>query len=169
MGTHVQLVSEAIGQVATFLSVIESTGTFATSDSLKERELQKELLTVLRTLRTDVTEGAEVAGGETDVIIGQNLVIENKVRDVTADPFDAGVNYNWQARRYGFAVIARVVFTIVAYKPTDESKLLPMTERVRVLPATNERFASVRFVLPWGLPSPHDARAPKASSRPSSG
>lgn len=160
IASHVKLVAQTIGHLATFVKVTEAGGTFTRRSSLPEVDLQKELLTVLRSLGVNVQEGVEVSGGESDLIVGSMLVIENKVRDRTSDPFTVGTNYSWQARRYAIAVVSRVFVTVVAYVPTDERGYLPQTRRIRVIEHPKERFAEIRVVVPWNAPAPHEAKAP---------
>jgi hypothetical protein len=67
-----------------------------------------------------------VGGGETDLILPAGIVVENKVRDTTRDPFETGANYEWQVRRYSISTVTHVSVVVVAYKPADEAAILPL-------------------------------------------
>src|SRR5262249_39718847 len=102
-------VSNALEHLAHFVSMTSSSGTFTNFQSLKEDTLQQKLLEHLRSRGINPTEGAKVGGGVSDVILPGGLVVENKVRDRTAAPLEAGKNAEWQARRYAIAVCRNVL------------------------------------------------------------
>ena len=56
-----------------------------------------------------------------------------------------------------------VVFVVLAYRPVDESALLPKTKRIAVRPLEGapEECAEVRVVVPWGYDVPSRAKKPK--------
>jgi hypothetical protein len=144
----------------------ERGGVFVGKESLSERELQTALLTHLRSRNEQrATEGGEVGGGETDVVIDR-VVIENKVRGTAADPLKVGPHYSWQARRYALTLASRVVFVVLAYKPADDNAILPMTSRIEVnrVPNGPHDIAQVRVVIPWGQPVPSKTKAPATAS-----
>ena len=124
-----KLVSSAIAELAFFLNMLEQDGTWTSADDLAEDALQSKLRQHLASRGVPVTEGAEVAGGETDLILYDEVVIENKVsKEVVRDPFKVGPHYEWQARRYSMALCARVAFVVFAYRPADEAALLEAAE-----------------------------------------
>ena len=130
---------------------------------MKEKMLQQELKKHLLSREVPVREGEEVGGGETDLVLYDAVVIENKVRGITADPFGAGTNYPYQSRRYSMALLQRVSFVVVAYQPSSESAILELPQRIRVskIKDVAEDHAEVRIVIPWGFGVPSTARAPK--------
>ena len=110
-----------------------------------------------------VTEGAETGGGETDLVLHDRIVVENKVRrERTRDPFEAGPHYEWQARRYSQTLCSKVVFVVLGYRPSDESALLPLPNRIRArsMPKVEEEFCLVRVAIPWGTGAPSSAKNP---------
>jgi hypothetical protein len=110
-----------------------------------------------------VREGTEIAGGETDLVARDLIVIENKVaHQPVKDPFGSGPHYAWQARRYTIPISQTVCIVILAYRPTDEASVLPLGRRIRVMPPGSgpQDVAQVRMVIPFGHGVPHDAKAP---------
>lgn len=161
---------KAMKVIAGLAAVVQALeGSWATNDRLDEvRELQPRVRELL-SMRVDrVQEGTKVAGGESDLIAYNQLVIENKVhRGKTNQPHDVGPNFEWQERRYSISLVAsRVGFQVVAYQPADEAGILPMPERVEVRPSSHEgeKRAVVRFVIPFGQGVPSRARAPSKES-----
>jgi hypothetical protein len=144
-----------------YVVATEQTGTFVAVEKLSERELQFDLRKFLFGAGLTPTEGSEVAGGESDLIIN-GLVVENKVRGETADPHEAGPHYQWQERRYSIAINSSIGFVCVAYVPSGESAILPQWQRFRVVPdSAPEARAQIRFVIPFGHSRPSAATAPR--------
>ena len=159
-----EAVAATVRDLASFVDVIAKGGTWTSSQNLSESELQAELRNRLRSRGTTVTEGAETGGGETDLVLHDRIVVENKVRrEKTRDPFEAGPHYAWQGRRYGMTIGSRVVFVVVAYRPNDESAVLPPPCRIRVctMPEAPEDICQVRVVIPWGMGVPSSAKKPE--------
>jgi hypothetical protein len=106
-------------------------------------------------------EGNEIAGGETDVIMPEKLIVENKVAGEVQDLSNLKPDADWQMRRYSMAYSRRIGFVIVAYKPGNEGALLAPPDRVSVhqLPGTPEMCAVVRLLIPWGHGTPSTAKA----------
>ena len=113
----------------------------------------------------NVTAGSELGGGETDLILDERIVVENKVRaSKTRDPFDSGKNYAWQGRRYSIPLCSRVGVVVVAYRPADERAVLPLPDRIRVRSMCQlaEERCEIRVVVPWGHDVPSSAKSPEA-------
>jgi hypothetical protein len=125
--------------------------------------LQKDVLDHLLTLQLTAVEGTELAGGETDIIVQNTLLIENKVSGKTADPFEVLTDAPYQANRYSGALSKAVFCTVVAYKPADEDSLVPPSNSIRVLAhfIAGFRVAEVRVVVPYGQGIPSRARRPR--------
>ena len=155
-----EAVLSTIGDLASFVQMAERTGAFATKDRLPEKDLQKMVRQHLESREVNVVEGAKVGGGETDLVLRDRTVIENKVLAKRSEPFKNPGNASWQARRYAMPLCSNVTFVIVAYRPRDEASLLPPPERVRVLsiPDAPEERCEVRFAVPWGTGVPSSAR-----------
>jgi len=159
-----QVVLETIEHLLVFLKVCHQSGLFVNKDNLKEKDLQAELKKHLLSRSASVAEGIEVAGGETDLVVGGLLVVENKVNRVATDrPLDIGENYTWQARRYSIAISQNIAAEVVAYKPANEKSILSPSQSITVREVTESkhRFLIIRIVLPWGHSVPHDAKKPK--------
>jgi hypothetical protein len=147
---------------------LQKSGDLVARDAIDEkRDLQLLLKKHLLAREAPVVEGGEVAGGETDLVLSDSLVIENKVvREPTKSPLTVGERFSWQARRYAIAVVQRVVFEMVAFRPTDESAVLPISDCVSIssIPMGSSTLAVIRFVTPWGQPVPSRASVPTSRS-----
>lgn len=155
-------VIDAIEHIVLFLDMIEKDGSFSGVSSLSEKELQTSLRRHLRSRSVNVQEGTKIGGGETDLVLPGPLVVENKVRkELTAKPLESGPHYVWQARRYSIAVVTRVMFVVVGYRPANEAAILPLTKRIIVASPVEspDGYAQVRVVLPWGHAKPSKAKA----------
>ena len=164
-----EAVSATITDMAFFASMIEKDGTWTSADDLSEGTLQSKLRQHLHSRDIPVTEGAEVGGGETDLIVHNRIVVENKVgKERIREPFAVGPHYAWQARRYSIALCSRLVIVIFAYRPADEAALLPLPRRIRAcaMPEAKEDRCQIRVVLPWGGDVPSSAKRPAANNEP---
>lgn len=152
----------ALEHLLIFLDVVEQSGRFVAADQPAEKDLQDYLRDHLRSRQVNVREGMEVGGGETDLILPGDIVVENKVRGETADPQDSGPHYGWQARRYAVALCTRIIFVVLAYKPASEAAILPLPSRVAASRphGAPDGFVEIRLVVPWGQPVPSRAKAP---------
>lgn len=156
-------VSSAIGDLASLVGMLEKTGKFVSAEKLPESSMQEVMMQHLISREVDVIEGAKVGGGETDLVLTQQIVVENKViQDPISNPLDAGSRFSWQARRYSTAYCNNVAFVVLAYCPRTEADLLALPKRVRVfeLPESTEERCEVRFVIPWGKGVPSKAKSP---------
>lgn len=162
-----QAVSDAICELASFADMIEKSGKWVSCQKLSEYELQEKLYEHLLSRNKIVQKGSEVGGGETDLILHNRVVVENKVCEETADPFRVLPHAAWQGRRYSIPLCSRVEFVVVGYRPTSEEALLPLPERIRVLamPDAPEERCEIRVVIPWGLGIPSSARKPRRRDR----
>jgi HD superfamily phosphohydrolase len=160
-----QSVLKSLADLLLFVHRVEQDGTFVTSTELPESVLQRELKRHLISRDVPVQEGTELGGGETDLILYGSVVVENKIRKRTSEPFESGADYAYQARRYSIALLQSVSFVIVAYQPSQEQSLLPLPARVQVskIGAASEQHAQVRIVIPWGVGVPSAAKAPPLS------
>jgi hypothetical protein len=152
----------AIEHMAAFVQMTEEGGTFVGLDSLSERDLQARLRDHLRSREVRIQEGTEVGGGETDLVVPGPLVIENKVRDRTADPLGAGSNYPWQARRYSIATVTKIAFLVVAYRPATENDIPDLPQRIAIVTPEDAPLghAQVKVLVPWGQAVPSRAQRP---------
>ena len=160
-------VTVAIRELASFVDMIEKNGVWTTRPDLSESELQAKLREHLHSRETVVTEGSKLGGGETDLILADRVIVENKVRsEKTRDPFDVGSHYTWQSRRYSISICSRIAFVLIAYRPNDESAVLPLPSRIRALGVTEaqEDRCEVRVVIPWGAGVPSSAKRPAKDS-----
>ena len=158
-----EAVCVAIRETASFADMMEKNGVWVSVEHLSEAELQAKLREHLDSRGIAVTEGARVGGGETDLVLHDQIVVENKVaRDKVRDPFEVGPHYEWQARRYSIALCSRVQFVVVAYRPADESARLPLPDRIRAasMPEAQEHRCQIRVVIPFGGDVPSSAKRP---------
>jgi len=161
-GTVMQRTIEALGDMFRTLQVIEQGGEFVKSHRPDEvRELQPRVRDCLRAANVKVDEGAKLGGGETDLILLDTIILENKVLDSKDDPFDQLDPAGWQARRYAIALSQKVRFVCAAYEPRTESALLTLPQRVRARPATRDDAVEVQFVIPYGHGIPSKAGRPR--------
>ena len=155
-----------IEHLSAVLQAFEERGEFVDDDRPNEKlRLQREIAKALAIRRCAVREGQELGGGETDLILPGEIVMENKVAELTNDLATLKPSAPWQARRYSIALNRRVFFTAIAYKPGSEALLLPVPKRVSVfkLPDSPEEAVCVRFLIPWGVGVPSMAKPPRAT------
>jgi hypothetical protein len=162
-GEDLEALKVGISGLSTFVDMFFK-DTSLNKQVLNERELQTHLLRHIRSSGQKVAEGQEFAGGESDVIIKDRCLIENKVDKSGKDPFDAKPEAAFQANRYARAISQRVFFTLVAYHAKDEAGVLPPTKSVQVrkLEGLKQTAVEIRFVVPMGLPDPSRAKVPKS-------
>ncbi len=151
-----------IRNLASFVNMIEKTGSWTSRQELSESQLQEKLHEHLLSCEVPVVEGSKLGGGETDLVLYDRIVVENKVCKETQDPFKVGPQAAWQARRYSVALCSRVAFVVVGYRPSNEAALLPLPSRIRALamPESPEKRCEVRVVVPWGTGNPSSAKKP---------
>ena len=158
----------AFRDLATFVDMVEKNGTWNSADNLSESQFQAKLREHLSSRESTVAEGSEFGGGETDLILHECIVVENKVqKEKTRNPFEVGPNYPWQGRRYSIALCSRVVFVVVGYRPSNEAAVFPLPSRIRVcgMPQAPEERCEVRVVVPWGTRVPSSAKRPPRNRR----
>ena len=157
-------VLSTIEHLSSLVDMIETTGRFVGKDTLSEREMQDAVKQHLGSRQVEFTEGSEIGGGETDLVLFNNMVVENKVsRTPTQDPYSVLAEASWQARRYSHSLCTNVVFVVVAYLPAGEEGLLPLPQRIRVvgLEEAPEERCEIRILIPWGMDVPSRAKRPK--------
>lgn len=157
-------VLEGFRHLLMFLVSLQQKSKFVNVTNLLETTLQSKLREHLEAREVPVSEGSEMGGGETDLILSNQLVIENKIlRNPTDKPLSDGPKFSWQTRRYTIPLMQRVAFEVVAYKPKDESVIWPICDCVAVsaIPYGSSTFAVVRFIIPWGHSVPSSAKPPK--------
>jgi HD superfamily phosphohydrolase len=128
----------------------------------EKRDLQAAILELLRSSGIMAKEGVEVAGGESDILLPGDIIVENKVVGETDDPMSEKLDSGWQARRYSMAFNRRISFIVLAYKPKTEGALLsqPNSVSITALEDCREPHAIVRICIPWGYGSPSSAKRP---------
>ena len=97
-------VSDTICDLASFVDMIEKTGSWTSRQKFSESQLQAKLHEHLRSRETLVAEGSKLGGGEADLILYNRIVVENKVHKETQDPFEVAPHAAWQSRRYSLAL-----------------------------------------------------------------
>ena len=151
-----------IEAVAKFVKQSVEGGEYAGRTALAEADLQKDLRRHLRTLSLPVIEGSEVGGGETDLIVDGQVLIENKVAGPTDDPMTDARPYPFQARRYAISLCKTVFLTVVAYPPMTETGVLRQTDSIRIykLPDISEDCIEIRFAIPFATGRPSAVKKP---------
>lgn len=125
-------------------------------------EMQPILRECFKTKEIDVSEGTELAGGETDLLVHQKTLIENKVMEKCADPLSNKIlpRVASQAKRYADALGSKVFFTVIAYQPEQDHVPNPHRQ-VKVIKRNFEGFgtyAEIRCVVPYGRGIPSKAK-----------
>jgi hypothetical protein len=161
-GTHTKI-KEVLPHLTSFLDLAAQSGLFSACDNLLEKDLQRAVRDHLRSRELDTQEGAEFNGGETDLLLAREIVVENKVADRLADPLAAGPHYAWQARRYAMAVCSRVTVVVLAYRPSKEGAHWPPYQRISVSRVEDgpDGHVQIRLAVPWSYPLPSEAKKPK--------
>lgn len=154
---------ETLAGLSSFIDMANKDAAFSTSTT-DEAGLQRALAQHLRAQGLKVTEGSETAGGETDLIVKERMLIENKVAGETSTPFTIKPEAPYQANRYAAAIASRVYFVLTGYSPPQGARLISQTDSLRVEPVANlARTAIViKAVVPYGLPTPSREKKPKA-------
>lgn len=144
------------------MKAIEESGSFVKMDKVDEKkDLQSKIKELLVSREVNVKEGTEYGGGESDLILCDKIVVENKVIGEVSDPKAHKMDAPYQARRYSISINSRVSFVVKAYKPKEEGDLLPLTKRIWVekLQNVNEQRATVIVCIPYGQGVPSKAKA----------
>lgn len=137
-----------------------SEGAFVRRKLTREKELQENLLQSLRDQGCDAVEGAEVGGGESDLIVEERVVIENKfIKEPTDDPFGLAPHAGSQARRYALSTGQKFVIVMIAYRSKTENGKLAPSKCVKVVqvPNISPPFAEIRVVVRYGDSPPSSA------------
>jgi HD superfamily phosphohydrolase len=157
-----EAVADGFEHLCRIISTVEKNGQFVQAVRPDEKkDLQSEILKLLKARGCDAREGQELAGGETDIILPGELVVENKVAEKTANIESLKPDAAWQARRYSISLNRRISFVVIAYQPANEAALPSLPNRVKILPIENttEESAYIRFLIPWGHGTPSTAKA----------
>lgn len=138
-------------------------GRALSSGCSREKDLQRAFISHLQSSRIAVTEGAEMGGGETDVIIQNRILVENKHAGVSGNPFGAAPTAPYQANRYSVALCSRVFCTLIAYKPLNDGDPLEQTASIEVekISDLSRAVVNIRAVVPYGMKVPSKVTAPK--------
>jgi hypothetical protein len=144
--------------------MIHEGGEYAMLDAMSEARLQADARRHLRTQGLQVSEGTEVGGGETDLLVAQKIIIENKVAGETNEPMSENKPYPFQARRYSIALCKTVFFVLLAYRPRSEAGLLDQSSSIAVrrVPNIPEDCLEIRFAVPYGTGRPSEVKKPAA-------
>lgn len=161
--TTYNAILEGIQYLFQYVIAVKQSGHYTKIDKLYEtNDFQKHIKETLLMQRLKITEGAEIGGGETDLILSDSIIIENKVLKESSDPLNEGEYFSWQARRYSIAIARNFAFEMVAYKPKDENAILPYDKCVSVKQISDKnKFLVIRFVVPYGYDVPSHAKAPE--------
>ncbi|MCY4259988.1 MAG: hypothetical protein OXC91_06960 [Rhodobacteraceae bacterium] len=158
-------VAKAIGDFSSLVQMIEETGTFVGNTRPSESSAQRVIKQHLVSRGVDVDEGTEMAGGETDLVVYDKIVVEIKVSS-KSNPFNGPPHASWQARRYSISLCTNVTFVVMVYRPGSEADLHMPPKRVGILELRDvpEERCEVRFAIPWGAGVPSAAKASPGSN-----
>ena len=133
------------------------TGPQTTSDLANEAALQKLLAAHLRAT-LQVEEGTELAGGELDLLVERQVLIENKFHRAPANAAVVAKGAGAQGRRYGLALSTQLVIVAAARHMTKAGTVPAKTKAVSVRPVSeeNENRVEIRIDLPFGAKLPSD-------------
>lgn len=139
----------------------------------KEGELQSRLLDHLRAT-LDVDEGTEIAGGELDLLVERQVVIENKFHGAPANAPAVAKGAGMQGRRYGLALNSQLVIVMAARQVPATGVVPGKTSivEVRSIVAADRNRVELRVDLPFGAVLPSDEipeRPANSASRPAEG
>lgn len=140
-------------------------GTGLVTEALEnEAALQKHIRSFLEMNRINVKEGAEMSGGELDLLAEGRVIVENKFEsnvETNATAKAAGM----QARRYAMALSSQLTIVIVAVR-YRAGEMLEKTKAISVGPIVNgENRVALRIVLPHGSPLPSREKAQKKARK----
>jgi hypothetical protein len=160
--TTIKEVGDVIEALSAFVSSVQEQQKWAGKTKFVEKELQSEARTFLSGAGMHCQEGAEVGGGETDLLLGKKYVLENKKTSVVSDPLVAGERYEWQARKYSVAVMTRIAFVLLAFEVEVGKPVPPVVGHVKVedVSLDGDQRAVIRFIVPWGGGTPSAAKVP---------
>jgi len=99
---------KTLASLANFVQMISEGGEYAKLDSMPEAQLQADARRYLRAQGLQISEGSEVGGGETDLLVAHKIIIENKIAGETNNPMSENKPYPFQARRYSIALCKTV-------------------------------------------------------------
>lgn len=134
-----------------------------TSSVANEAELQEWIGGILSGGGIKVTEGAEAGGGESDLILNDALILENKHEGVVSQPADAKAAAGMQGRRYAIALNKQIVLVALAYD--INGGIVPdKVSQISVHSITDrDRRAELRISLPYNAPVPSREKADKSA------
>jgi HD superfamily phosphohydrolase len=156
-------ITDAIEHLCAVIDSLEKNAQFIADKRPDEKgDLQSELMKLLNARGCAAREAPELAGGESDIVLPGDLILENKVAGTTSDVTRLKPDAAWQARRYSISLNRRISFVAIAYRPADESVFLPLPARITIRRLENspEECAYVRLLIPWGYGTPSKAKAP---------
>ena|ERR1700692_475880 len=134
------------------------------ADKIDEvKDLQQDVRDHFLTLQIKADEAKKLGGGESDLIVADHILIENKVHGTTTNPLEIKRDAVYQANRYTSALCKNVFVTLVAYRPGDEDALLRPQQSffVRKHTIANTPVAEICLLVPYGQGVPSSATRPK--------
>lgn len=125
------------------------------SELASERDLQKSLRDHLRST-LNVEEGSQLSGGELDLLVEQQVVIENKFHSRATNASTVAKAAGMQGRRYGLALSLQLIVVVSARRVPAASVVPRKTQAVTVRAITDSDLNCVelRIDLPFGAPLP---------------
>jgi len=136
------------------------TGPRITSELANEAALQQLLAEHLR-VTLHVEEGTEIGGGELDLLVEKQVLIENKFHNAPANPGSVGKGAGAQGRRYGLALPSQFVIVVAARRMTVKGEVPSKTNAIAVKSISNENDnrVEIRIDLPFGAKLPSEEQS----------
>lgn len=135
-------------------------GNEVTEDVADEADLQMRLARHLRSRELKVVEGSEVGGGELDLYVEDQVLIENKFKGTATQDFSkAHKGAGRQGRRYAIALQSQIVITVAALK-LGSQQIPERTTLVEVFQPNPEdkNRVEIRFNVPFGAVVPSEEK-----------
>jgi hypothetical protein len=131
-------------------------GTRLTSELELEAGLQKFIVEHLRAHALSITEGSAVGGGELDVFVEDELLIENKFHRETTNPDKVATGGGMQGRRYTLALNSQIVVVLLGYQLPPKTPVPQKIDTVKISQIVEEdrNRVEIRISLPYGAPVP---------------
>jgi hypothetical protein len=149
-----------IQTLARFGDVMYQGGTLKNIGIEGEATLHRLLCDFLRARDLRVEERSKVSGGELDLWVEDEIVVEVKIYPrPTDEPMIVGHNYPAQTRRYGIGKASTVFGIVMGYQPSTERGHRYGRDLIDVRRMVDETAVEIRLCLPIAYSSPSKARS----------
>lgn len=149
---HLEILGRTLASLFAFVDAWFSGGQIS-ADLPSEAALQQKLKDAFIYRDQKVAEGSEMSGGESDLIVDDAVVVENKwASGQPSDPFPSA---GMQGRRYAIGINSQIVVVVGAVKVgASQVPSKPSTISVQKITSMDKNRVEIRFLLPYGAPVP---------------